>query len=900
MLATPGWLLLATTAVALLTAALVAPALFARAADGAALDAGLAAVDDDAFASTSVDVRASWNGVLPDVSDAVVRRALTRLPSYSRPVVTGQGTAGSRATVPVVEVPGRKAQPSVLYYRDGAVEALGGTPDTTGIWLAAEVAEALGVQPGDEVQVGLERFIAPGEGKRAATTVAGVFERTEGSALPRQLARDGRIARRDLPWDPDRPGTGRPIAVADRATFNRLALKVGEYALWTADLDLAPDVTLEDATTAARQVQRLSRRAFVESSTVAQATFAAEPTPTRLQVVSGLPDVVVEARATADAAQSQAAPFATAAVALALGVVAAATLLLGRSRGREQHLVSGLGVRPVEVAWVAGLEWLLPAAAGAVLGGGVAWGTVVATGPPGDLSGAEPRAAATAAVAGAVAVALAALCTGATAWVTDRRALSSRLGHSRRRVPWEAVVVVATATAGVTVATTAVGARPSTPLAVVFPLLLATAVAMVVLRALRFLSARRSGAARPATPRGLAVLRSRGVRAEVAAVTLALAVGLGVLGYSMAAHRGVTEGVDDKVAALVGSQTVVQVGNELSTRDKRPPRRPASPVRGGSVVFRQVVSVPPAFGAEPLLAIDITTFGAAADWGTSGKLDAGRSLLPTLRRDRGANELPVLIVGPSDYRAGDQGTLVSYDEWYVPFVVAGVVEAFPGSETDAGDITIVADAASLWKWVPKLVDPRRAGNPTDPLGAAGAMTTWVWSERSPDVVAAILDRKNIRPTDSVSLAAAQIRPELQAAGWSSGYVVALGVSALLLVAAATLTLAVRFADRDAMTDVVLSRMGFRRADLARSRTWEIVGVVAAALVASGVAVAALTLAPTTVEPAADLPPLTRPAPSLVDAAVLLGVGVLLAAGSAAVGRRRAATRNPAEVLRGDG
>jgi hypothetical protein len=452
----------------------------------------------------------------------------------------------------------------------------------------------------------------------------------------------------------------------------------------------------------------------------------------------------------------------------------------------------------------------------------------------------------------------------------------------------------------VTVTTTAVGDRSSSPLAVAFPVLLATAVALVVLRGLQLVSARRRAPDRPATPRGLAVLRSRAVRSEVTAVTLALAVGLGVLGYTLAAHRGVTQGVDDKVAALVGSRTVVDVGDSLSTGKKKPPRRQESPVAGGSIVYRQVVTVPPTFGAEPLMAIDVTTFADSADWGASGKLDAGRELLPRLRRAPGAKELPVLLVGDTDLAPGDQGTLVSYEEWYVPFVVVGVVEAFPGSEADAGDIAIVADAAGLWKWVPKLIDPRRARGPTDGTGGAGAMATWVWSQRSPEAVAATLDRKKIQATASLVRTSAEIRPELQAAGWSSGYVVALGFAALLLVAAATLTLAVRFADRDAMTDVVVSRMGFRRSDLARSRTWEVVAVVAAALVAAGVAVVALTIAPTTVEPAADLPPLTRPSPAPVDAATLLGVGVLLVAGAAAVGRRRAATRDPAEVLRGDG
>ena len=71
--------------------------------------------------------------------------------------------------------------------------------------------------------------------------------------------------------------------------------------------------------------------------------------------------------------------------------------------------------------------------------------------------------------------------------------------------------------------------------------------------------------------------------------------------------------------------------------------------------------------------------------------------------------------------------------------------------------------------------------------------------------------------------------DLVAAGWTTGYVVALGGFALLIVAAATLVLAVRLADRDAVSDVLLRRMSYRARDLAAARTWEVafaVGLVA--------------------------------------------------------------------------
>ena len=67
-------------------------------------------------------------------------------------------------------------------------------------------------------------------------------------------------------------------------------------------------------------------------------------------------------------------------------------------------------------------------------------------------------------------------------------------------------------------------------------------------------------------------------------MALAVAVGLSVLGYALAVQRGVTEGVDDKVAAAVGARTVVDVADQLA---HQPPRAlPDSPLPQSTVVWR--------------------------------------------------------------------------------------------------------------------------------------------------------------------------------------------------------------------------------------------------------------------------------------------------------------------------
>ena len=123
---------------------------------------------------------------------------------------------------------------------------------------------------------------------------------------------------------------------------------------------------------------------------------------------------------------------------------------------------------------------------------------------------------------------------------------------------------------------------------------------------------------------------------------------------------------------------------------------------------------------------------------------------------------------------------------------------------------------------------------------------------------------------------------------------------MLLVGAAALLLAVRLADRDRVSDVLLRRMGFSARDLAAARTWEVAGVVGSSLLAAVAGVAALALAPSMIEPDVSLPPVTRPLPGLADVGLLLLVGAAMVLGGAAVARRRADSVVAAEVLRGNG
>ena len=211
--------------------------------------------------------------------------------------------------------------------------------------------------------------------------VAGIFDRAPGSALPEAVTRTGEVASRDLPWDPDRPGRGTPIALADLATFNRVALDARQV-LWTADADLADDPSPEQARRR-RAVQRLGNKApsRTAASRPCHAVGQARADPPGL--ASGLPDIVSRAETTTAVARNQSSAFVGAGIALGVIVVCAAAVLLGRSRRREQELMAGLGMRAGEVAGLAALEALLPVVVGVVGGAALAWVTVSAVGPPG-------------------------------------------------------------------------------------------------------------------------------------------------------------------------------------------------------------------------------------------------------------------------------------------------------------------------------------------------------------------------------------------------------------------------------------------------------------------------------------------------------------------------------------
>ncbi|MBJ7358456.1 hypothetical protein [Nocardioides sp.] len=896
LLRAPGWFGLMVVAATLLVASVVAPPLFASTARATALESALDATASNPYGPESGDLRVAWNAVLTPEADAGVLDRLDALTAYGPPVLGAAGTAQTPSVQPVA-VAGDQQEVSVLWYRDGAVQALaddlGGDPEADGVWLAADVADRLGLAVGDRVRIGL--FAMLSESRTLAPTVLlGTYETAPGSSLPEQLAGLPDADRWYLPTYPDRPGLETPLAIAARPTFDRLVLEVGEAPLFTADLRLDPDVTPDSASRASDEIAAFGKDAYDQSTLLSTQLRSGEPDAAEVSLSPGLPQLVEDADTTATSARGQVRPYAIGGQALAALLLVAAWVVVGLNRRREQLLGSGVGLRPLELATLGALEVAPVCLLAFPAGVGLAGLGILTAGPP-DAAGLTISSddLVRGGVAGLAALLLVAGTAAATALATDRLGQLSRLGRRRRSLPWGMALLAGTAVVTGSVVTLDTEDRSGSPLTMLFPLLVAATVALLVARGTGWLRGRLRLPSRPGSPRWLAGRRTGPVVREVTGLTAVVALALGLFGYTLTVSRGVDQGVADKTAALVGARTTYAVADDLrgSERSVSTP-----PVDGTTVVWGRGVSLPPTFGEGPLMAIDTRTFAGVADWGASGELDPARALLPRL--DVETRGIPVILAGDTDLAVGDEATMDFSSEFSVPIKVIGVVDAFPGSEASNGTVTVVASRRMLFPLLPPTVDPQLPGaSATD----AGAFASLVWSNDPPATLRAAFERAGLATDGEVRTSEqARIVNELVASTWVASYVLALGGVVLVLALGAGIVLVLRLAARDTVSDVVLRRMGYDAGQLARARAWEVGYAAATAIVAAALATAVLVLAPSSIDALAGIPPVSRPRPGVPEVLALFGTVGLLVLLALLSGTALARRRPAAEVLRAGG
>lgn len=881
-----GWAGLLTLAGALLIASVVAPPYFVHAAHDAALQRIRAAAETDPFRVAAVDLRASWSGRLEAETAADLRAGLDSLPGFGPAEVTSFGTGPNRVRQPVLLAGGRSAT-ATLWARDGALEVIGGDPGEPGIWVPDSVATDLGIDTGDTVRLATRGLLDGDLGRTAPLPVLGTFDPAAGSLLPQEVLDLG-VRQVDLPLVGSDAGAY-VLAITDHATLDRVSLRIGDIPRHVADLALAPNLGPDAAERASRSQQSLQREAYELGSSLATGLAQARPAAAQLQLATDLRDVLDDADAVTTASRAAVAPFARATQVMSMLLLVAVYALWARSRTAESWTLTGWGLGPVRRGVLAALEALPSAVVAAPAGAALAVAGVSLAGPPGrlgvrDLLGASVTTSALAALL----VVLLATTTAVAVTLRQEREAARGPHFLQWRVPWGPAWVAAAVVVGVAVLTLDVDDRATSPLAAVFPLAVAAGVAVVVTWLAAALPRPRIG--REGSVPWLAMRRS--AASTGSAATVVLTIGLTVLGYGLAVRDGVNVAVADKAAALAGAQTRIDVGEQLVGRPLAEAARLAGP--GTAVVYRRAVTLPPRFGEQPLLMAEPDDLAAAVAWGA--RLDgAGRAALRELARDHDPEQpVPVVLAGTTDNRSGDRITLTISGSTSVEAVVVAAVEAFPGSESENGDVTVVAPTGPLLAALPRSFRP---STPYEETVGSGVFSAAIWSSVPAPVVRQRLEDAGLEVQEVASLAQTRARPALLAADWAVGYLLPLGMAAVSLVVGTGLLLARRLLERDRVSDVLLRHMGWSWRALTASRLCELVATLALAALASVVATLALVLGPTVVETSADLPPIARPELYAGGVAWWLAswlVVVLAAAIALALGGSR---RRTGEVLR---
>ncbi len=388
--------------------------------------------------------------------------------------------------------------------------------------------------------------------------------------------------------------------IADRATFGALGAQRSTAPLWTADLALPAEVTPQQAREAAAALQRLGHaRSTTRPRSPRPPTRPGPARPgCRSRPASPTSSPVARHRGHG--------PGPGRGVRRGRGRARGRGRLRGRGAARPQPAArAGPAVRarcppprdrgPRPPSSCSGRR-----SVGAVAGAAVAGLLVATLGPAGRITSWLPAAAARTGLAALLAIALGATCAGVAAWSTDRRA---DVVAARRRP-----------------ATGAVGGHPAGrdpgdlggraqhrrgPAAGQPPRRGVPAARRCVGRAARA-AWPRAGRRTPvgARPGRVAALAGRSAGQDRRPATpprsrCAWPSGLAVLGYALAVHRGVTEGIDDKVAAQVGARTVVELGDELAGPANQRPQRRSAPSTAAPSSTAARARLPPRSATKP-------------------------------------------------------------------------------------------------------------------------------------------------------------------------------------------------------------------------------------------------------------------------------------------------------------
>jgi putative ABC transport system permease protein len=794
--------------------------------------------------------------------DQAVQRAGAAVPHLGAPLLT---VTGAPLILNRPGDPGRAANGRLMYRQGFAghiqvLQSAGGA----GVWLPRETAAFSRVRAGD-------RIVLQQAGRSVTARVAGVYQN-----LNRMPATDYWCSQGALIYA---AGLGNeippPPVLADRATLSGLERQLRETRLlFSWELPLRGALSLPESRQTADRLPSL-RTALVTGQ---DAVFRPRPQVFTgdfgvVAVRSELPFVAQRSAGIVAAVRGAIVPVSSAGLAVALLLVAAAGSYWVDRRRREVAMLAAKGVGPAAIALKAGLEMVLPAAAGALAGWGLAILLVRTFGPSDLLDAAAPR---TALLRVALALAGGVLLLGVVAALRARalteRGIGVRAGVLGR-IPIELVVLALAALAFQRLqahrppVATGVTAPHIDLLLLAFPLLFLTGMVGLGVRLLGGVTRRLRTAGRR-WPHALYLAARRVSNASRLALLLlaAAALSIGVLVYAATLTLSVRSTLDAKARVFLGSDVSMALPDEAA---------PPPGLRATTVARLDRVDTG---GAQvDVLAIDPATFERAAFWDSSFASRPLGSLLASLRRG-GGGPVPALALGGVASQGsisfvtepGDRSVTVRYQ-------VVGRVRTFPGGVR--GDSMLVVDRHAL-------------GN------LAGAAEHRLWARGSLDAVQAATQRAGI--ATGIATVADQVLDvtSFLAISWTFGFLQSFGVlTGLITIGGLLLYLEARQRARK-VAYVLIRRMGLSRAAHRRSVLVEVgATLLGGCLLGMTLSLVAARL----VYPRLDALPDVSPAPLLrtpVAALVATGAATLVAAWLAAWTAQRSADRtNAAEVMR---
>ena len=823
----PAWSLAITLAVACFAAARATAPLVTDAAADRSFAAEAAQAKTNASVGQGLDARAYTAGLTDAAAARAVSDVLDGMPVFGVPRISVTPLlpyAHKDKPVPVIRTSDGRQATAVVMAIDDASSSLtpaSGTGDggTTpgGIWVPESVAATLGVSAGGHVTLALQYPTGAAEHGHETgvdATVAGVYTTRDG--VPTSGRFDWQALRGSLPTDPQITNRPANLLLADIPTAMSLIAAMGDTTFVKWDVAWTGPVSLEQGRAAAKSLRDVAALLADRQSAVWRQVDVGDGDPVVLS--SGVRSFVQRSEEAAGALQPVVSSIALTAQVMSLLVLVICMWLLTRGRRREHALSLSMGSHPLRLGLLAALEQLIPITVGvAAAYATVRWWPRLVAGQGAIDSHTIHRALRTIEWAYPMAIAAVIISGFAAVWPLDSSS-ASRAKRVAGALHAETVVVVGAIATGAQLVTQR-GSALDSGSSLLFPMLAVLAGSVVIVRvatlAVRWVASRRARRRRWTVqlhrPRSLAAWLARRRMSlsltELSALVVVIAAGVGLFSYCASISTNGQRGVDDKAAAVGGAPATVAIASTQSV-NKGDKGFPTDLPAGWTVVWEVSNAHPTSGVASDLLAIDPTTFLAAADWRDSFSREPVASLMDKLSQSRGI-VVNIVVAGDRANTFPDTGTMEVDNGFDVQYRVVARIAAAPW-QRERWSMTLV-DARAL---APLLGggDGTFPG-PVDTVELDHLFRTYVWSNgEQTDLNAAI--GSAALDAESPNVSTARHLPAFIAFTLSLPYLRLVGIALLIVALASIVVLGARRRTELAIELAMTDKMGMPRRTIA--------------------------------------------------------------------------------------